>query len=175
MGFPRPVDARLTAPLVLPAEPGKPLTTQGGNTLDDGSGDATIGRPGGWQATIGNYESGVSISYNGVPQSGFGGGAQTFGGDSINAYVNSAGGGTIYLRPGGSTAESTQVYNNGDLSAYGSIQPNNAAKINSGTGAPTIAGTAGDFFFRTDTPSTSLQRIYVCTVTGSPGTWVGIV
>ena len=32
----------LVAPLTLPAESGKPLTTQGGNTLDDGSGDATI-------------------------------------------------------------------------------------------------------------------------------------
>ena len=41
-GFPRPVDAELTAPLELPAVPGKPLTTQGGNTLDDGSGNMTI-------------------------------------------------------------------------------------------------------------------------------------
>ena len=32
----------LTAPLELPAESGKPLTTQGGNTLDNGSGAATI-------------------------------------------------------------------------------------------------------------------------------------
>ena len=41
-GFPRPVDAELTAPLELPAVPGKPLTTQGGNTLDDGSGNVTL-------------------------------------------------------------------------------------------------------------------------------------
>ena len=46
-GFPRPVDAELTAPLELPAEPGKALTTQGGNTLDDGSGNAIIGPKGG--------------------------------------------------------------------------------------------------------------------------------
>ncbi|MHB1519325.1 MAG: hypothetical protein ACYCVN_12325 [Acidimicrobiales bacterium] len=32
----------LTAPLELPALPGKPLTTQGGSTLDDGSGDMTV-------------------------------------------------------------------------------------------------------------------------------------
>lgn len=36
------IDNELTAPLELPAEPGKPLTTQGGNTLDDGSGSATV-------------------------------------------------------------------------------------------------------------------------------------
>lgn len=37
-----PGNTELTAPLELPAEPGKPLTTQGGNTLDNGSGAATI-------------------------------------------------------------------------------------------------------------------------------------
>lgn len=38
-----PGNTELTAPLELPAEPGKPLTTQGGNTLDDGSGTVSIG------------------------------------------------------------------------------------------------------------------------------------
>lgn len=37
-----PIDARLTAPLELPATSTGHLTTEGGNTLDDGSGDATI-------------------------------------------------------------------------------------------------------------------------------------
>lgn len=43
-GFPLEpsVDARLTAPLELPATSTGHLTTQGGSTLDDGSGDATI-------------------------------------------------------------------------------------------------------------------------------------
>lgn len=46
----------------------------------------------------------------------------------------------------------------------------------SGAGAPTsLAGSAGDYYFRTDTPAAALQRIYICTVTGTPGTWVGIV
>lgn len=35
-------NATLTAPLQLPALPGAPLTTQGGNTLDNGSGVATL-------------------------------------------------------------------------------------------------------------------------------------
>ena len=43
-GFPLqpPVDATLTAPLKLPATSTGHLTTEGGSTLDDGSGDATI-------------------------------------------------------------------------------------------------------------------------------------
>ncbi len=52
--------------------------------------------------------------------------------------------------------------------------------IHSGTGTPaTFFGVqphqAGEYFFRTDTPGSANQRIYVCTVAGSPGTWVGIV
>jgi len=52
-----------------------------------------------------------------------------------------------------------------------------AASIYSGTGAPTIAGVEGDRYLRTDTPTVSLQREYICTVTGAAGlaTWVGIL
>ena len=39
MGFP---NSGLTAPLQLPAESGKPLTTQGGITLDNGAGLMTV-------------------------------------------------------------------------------------------------------------------------------------
>lgn len=53
------------------------------------------------------------------------------------------------------------------------------ANISSGSGAPskpnTINPTAGDIYFRTDTPSTANQRIYICTVGGGTPTWVGIV
>lgn len=54
-------------------------------------------------------------------------------------------------------------------------------RIYSGSGAPTIAGVAGDAYIRLDTPGTSLQWQYACTVTGdaagspSPATWVGKV
>jgi hypothetical protein len=44
MSYPKNVDLELRAPLQLPAEPGKPLTTQGGNTLDDGSGNLTLAK-----------------------------------------------------------------------------------------------------------------------------------
>ena len=66
---------------------------------------------------------------------------------------------------------------NGPPNFSHSLTLSTAATLSSGTGAPTIAGTAGDFFFRTDTPTVADQRIYVCTVTGGAGaaTWVGIV
>lgn len=48
----------------------------------------------------------------------------------------------------------------------------------SGTGTPgsgTVgAARVGDWYLRRDTPSTTNQRLYVCTVAGSPGTWSGI-
>jgi hypothetical protein len=48
-------------------------------------------------------------------------------------------------------------------------------RVWSGTGTPssTTVGDArvGDWYLRRDTPSTSNQRLYVCTVAGSPGTW----
>lgn len=52
-------------------------------------------------------------------------------------------------------------------------------RIWSGTGVPTTAGKVGtarvgDWYLRRDTPSTANQRVYVCSVAGSPGTWVGI-
>lgn len=62
--------------------------------------------------------------------------------------------------------------------AIGAIQPGTptgrGGKIYSGSGAPgTITGSAaGDFYFRTDTPTTANQRIYVAT---AANTWTGIV
>jgi hypothetical protein len=58
-----------------------------------------------------------------------------------------------------------------------------------GSGAPSLTtvpdgGRAGEFYFRSDTPGTANQRIYVCTVSGTTnattgvstlGTWVGIL
>jgi hypothetical protein len=47
------------------------------------------------------------------------------------------------------------------------------AVIRGGSGAPaTGLGAVGDYYFRTDTPGTSLQRIYVKT---AAAVWTGIV
>lgn len=47
------------------------------------------------------------------------------------------------------------------------------AVLRGGSGAPAAGlGAVGDYYFRTDTPTTSLQRIYVKT---AAATWTGIV
>ena len=61
--------------------------------------------------------------------------------------------------------------------ATASIGWNTRTSMWSGSGAPTIAGTRGDIYFRTDTPATANQRIYICSVAGAAGaaTWLGIL
>lgn len=49
---------------------------------------------------------------------------------------------------------------------------NSTGRLFQGSGAPSISGTAGDYYFRTDTPSTSNQRIYVCTGTTN---WTALI
>lgn len=62
---------------------------------------------------------------------------------------------------------------------FGAQGTASAPEINQGPGAPSKPNgnnpATGDYWFRTDTPSTANQRIYVCTVGGSSPTWVGIV
>lgn len=67
----------------------------------------------------------------------------------------------------------------GHLTSFGSMSPGGAGNVTQGSGAPSKpAGnnpTAGDIWFRTDTPSTSDQRIYICTTGGASPVWAGIV
>lgn len=130
------IDNELTAPLELPAESGKPLTTQSGSTLDDGSGNLTT---------------------QGYLQAGLTGDGAIYSGEVLGSSFQGRHGGTAAL-PGG-------------------VLLTAAATMNSGTGAPAIAGAVGDYFFRTDATTTADERIYVCTVAGAAGsaTWVGIV
>ncbi|HEY5668023.1 MAG TPA: glycosyl hydrolase family 28-related protein [Candidatus Saccharimonadales bacterium] len=116
------------------------------------------------------------------PTSGVGSG-EVFIGSTGSVYID--GSNTSFRGPAAST---TWQFQNSSASlavqinSDGSIQPGTGSvlgsKISSGSGAPTArAGTAGDYYLRTDTPTTPNQRIYVCTVTGGAGaaTWVGIV
>ena len=53
------------------------------------------------------------------------------------------------------------------------------ASFHSGSGTPqgNLAAGSGSFYFRWDTPSTSSQRIYICTVGGATAaatTWVAL-
>lgn len=170
--WPTPKPNDLAAPLTLPAESGKPLTTQGGNTLDDGSGDLAIA---GTLRVPGQVGSGSSAA-PGFNFSSFGAGTVADLGGNIGIALLGNGLGVVFNSGGNNL-----FANNGVLAAAinsdGSMQPNMAAKIHAGTGAPTIAGAVGDLFFRTDTPTVADQRIYICTVAGAAGaaTWVGIV
>lgn len=49
------------------------------------------------------------------------------------------------------------------------------ATLTSGSGAPTASGTKGDIYFRTDTPTTANQRIYINSSATTGTTWTGIV
>ena len=66
----------------------------------------------------------------------------------------------------------------GTSSATSGFSPGNGTTalggtIWSGTGAPSIAASvAGDIYFRTDTPSTANQRVYIAT---AANTWTGVV
>lgn len=50
-----------------------------------------------------------------------------------------------------------------------------SSKNSSGSGAPTASGTRGDIYFRTDTPTTANQRIYINSSATTGTTWIGIV
>ncbi len=67
----------------------------------------------------------------------------------------------------------------GTVTAAGALNLTGAANISSGSGAPSkpngVNPNAGDYYFRTDTPSTANQRLYVCTTGGGAPVWAGIV
>lgn len=90
-------------------------------------------------------------------------------GSAINMQQSGVGSARIdstgYIQPGVSTTAGAGATAGG-------------AKIYSGSGSPSgLVGTLGDIYFRTDTPSTSNQRVYICTVAGAAGaaTWTGIL
>lgn len=102
-----------------------------------------------------------------------------------NAYINAAnqGVGGIPMTIGAAaltlscTAGPNNIYLNGPRSTIGS-QGGNGTTIHSNSGAPpnpAYTAAAGDLYFRTDTPGTANQRVYICTAAGNPGTWVGIL
>ena len=106
------------------------------------------------------------------------------GGSALAEVTNGLDFATYGLRLG---AVSSVFYSPACLDGTGSIpfvrlQDGNAGtagiRIYGGTGAPssTTVGTAsvGDLYLRKDTPSTANQRLYVCTVAGTPGTWTAI-
>lgn len=115
----------LTAPLQLPASPGKPLTTEGGITLDDGSGAQTMptsastwGTGAGWSVLL--SPGAVSLLYGGTYQYGLGAAAApNLGGDGTNFYV-SANTGTVYLRTTPGTQDNASAVTTTGFEVYDS-------------------------------------------------------
>lgn len=114
----------------------------------------------------------------------------TAGDFNVNGTLNVSAGATIKF---GSSAD-TDLYRlgSGELATDGSFTSftsvnypllisglTGGGRISQGSGAPSkpnsINPVAGDIYFRTDTPSTADQRIYICTVGGGTPTWVGVV
>ncbi len=61
---------------------------------------------------------------------------------------------------------------NGNIWTKGYLKPGNSSALYSGSGVPASGlGANGDFYFRTDTPGTANQRLYV----KSAGAWSGIL
>ena len=82
----------------------------------------------------------------------------------------------LYLASGSATSDASIVRPTaGGIRATPSLQINTGAVITSGTGAPTATGTKGDIYFRTDTPTTANQRIYINSSATTGTTWTGIV
>lgn len=100
-------------------------------------------------------------------------------------YLNYYSGQVVYINGDGTTAGITLDADGGTttfptavtiasgalLRAKGGLQINGHCALSSGTGAPTATATPGDIYFRTGTPTTANQRIYVYTTSG----WVGII
>jgi hypothetical protein len=67
---------------------------------------------------------------------------------------------------------SNSLATDGLFTAFGGLNSQGGSTLYSGSGAPSNTnGVNGDYYFRTDTPGTTNQRIYV----KSAGSWVGIL
>lgn len=78
---------------------------------------------------------------------------------------------TLYAKPEGGAAVQV-IYARVD-DRLDSLEGDHQSGVGSPIGA--FAGTAGQFYFRKDTPAVAGQRIYICTVTGANAaatTWV---
>ena len=146
----------LQAPLELPAAVGEALTTQGGNTLDNGTGGLNVKVNSG-----GGQNEALTLTDSAT-------------GEVTSLRTNATG----FELLNSAFSEAILVISQAGLVSHpGGSQLNDASTISSGVGAPVIAGTVGDYFFRTDATGTANERVYVCTVTGAAGaaTWVGIL
>lgn len=120
-----------------------------------------------------------------IPTLDTGGGAQCFGLYGVDGgahyYMRVDAAGKLQMLPDAFDRTSWLLDNKGNGTLYGGLRTGNTgATIFSGSGVPGLPATvtsvnAGDYYFRTDTPTTANQRLYVCVTGGATPTWVGIV
>lgn len=95
-------------------------------------------------------------------------------GTNFDVHITTDGTGTLLAANSASLVGCGAVWMNGAL-----LSPTLGFQTGSiwmGSGVPSASTTAvaGDYYFRTDTPSTANQRIYICTVGGATPTWVAL-
>lgn len=130
------------------------------------SNDGTLGHCGGFQLATGST-SGLFIK-------------DLSGNQAMKIYPAGSGAGSFYFGNGNPLRGTSDNFLSSQTwqinSSDGSFQPGTTAGIGaslrSGSGAPSNSlGSDGDYYFRTDTPGSANQRIYV----RSGGTWSGVV
>lgn len=127
--------------------------------------DGTLGKSGGVQFCNSNYHG--LLFYNASGQ-------QTFIMNAASAILAIGSSGQLqgYSDGAFSTLQWTIDSTVGNITTNGSIKLGGQSTVYSGSGAPSNSnGVNGDYYFRSDTPGTANQRLYV----KSAGAWVGIL
>lgn len=107
-------------------------------------------------------------------------GTGNFGADSFDVLDHDHPTNGVFFRQGGTVASDSnhtamRIFSSGVTALEGLVLAREGVtgpRLWGGSGAPSFSATAGDYFFRTDTPSTGNQRLYVCTGGTS---WTGIL
>lgn len=164
---------------------GKGLTTVGGeietldssgsprNVIDDGSGNMSIAGSTLYQGSTAQDASDAIVISPSTRYALVQYGTASIGLSGTPDRWNISADGPDVLIGGGQISLS----NPGQAAGAAAPPATSTATISSSTGAPTISGNLGDIYFRTDTPTTADQRIYICTTAGVAGTavWTGIL
>jgi hypothetical protein len=116
--------------------------------------------------------------------SGGGGSSNTVGIDDVQhagnqVWVRNSNGALQFLNTGFSATTAQLTQSGQFIASQFQSALTGGGSISQGSGAPSkpngVNPNAGDIYFRTDTPSTANQRIYICTTGGASPAWSGIV
>jgi hypothetical protein len=137
------------------------LTSSGGSAASYGLVVSRYTLAGGW-----NYLASLSDSVNATILIGMKSGSVVYQADATTTSIAPSNTESLKITTA-STSALNKIFPGTDAGAFQST-----AGIYGGSGVPSNAnGNNGDYYFRSDTPGTALQRIYV----KSAGAWVGII